>query len=259
MNLETLIFEKKEDVGIIQFNRPKANNALNEILFNELDQLVDMVSKDDEIKVIILTGGEKVFAAGTDIKHLVHLNAIEAESFITLINSVSDKIADIDKPTIAAIAGYCLGGGFELALACDILIASTGAKFGQPEVNIGIVPGGGGTQRLVRLVGPAWGKRMIMTGEFIDVEQALNLGLITEVVEPEQLISRGLEIAQVLKKKAPNALRLAKRCVNYGQNVDLASGLEFEQKIWALLFSTEDKKEGMEAFVEKRSPNFIGK
>lgn len=259
MNFETLIFKQTENVGIIQFNRLEANNALNNTSFRELNHLLDYIIDIPDIRVVILTGGEKVFAAGTDIKYMLNLNSIEAESFITLINSVSDKIANMSKPTIAALAGYCLGGGLELALACDILIAAKGTKIGQPEINIGIIPGGGGTQRLVRLAGPGWGKRMIMTGEFIDEKQALDLGLITEIVEPQFLMTRTVEIADKLKSKSAIALRLAKRCIDYGQNVDLASGLEFEQKIWSLLFSTADQKEGMKAFIEKRKPQFIGK
>jgi enoyl-CoA hydratase len=259
MDFETIIFQQIGEIGIIQINRPEVKNALNERLFKELNQLLDAINDNDYIRVIILTGGEKVFAAGTDIKQMVNLSAMEAESLITLINSASDKIAGLTKPTIAAIAGYCLGGGLELALACDILIASSNSKMGQPEMNIGIIPGGGGTQRLIRLIGPGWGKRLIMTGEIIDAKQALQVGLITEIVEPQLLLSRAKELAENMLGKSSVALRIGKKCINYGQNVDLASGLKFEQKMWSLLFSTADQKEGMEAFIQKRKPHFIGK
>ncbi|NLB53513.1 MAG: enoyl-CoA hydratase/isomerase family protein [Syntrophomonadaceae bacterium] len=259
MNFETISFQQTDKIGIIKINRPEAKNALNEQLFRELNQLLDSIKENDNIRVLILTGGEKVFAAGADIKHMASLYPMEAEEFITLINSASDKIAGLNKPTIAAIAGYCLGGGLELALACDILIASQGSKMGQPEINVGIIPGGGGTQRLIRLIGSGWGKRLIMTGEIIDANHALQLGLITEITEPDLLMSRAKELAVNLQNKSSVALRAAKRCIEHGQNVELASGLEFEQKMWALLFSTNDQKEGMEAFIQKRRPQFIGK
>lgn len=259
MTFDTLIYEVKGQVGILQFNRPKAYNALNRQVFEELNQAMDMIHNKGNLRALLLTGGEKVFAAGADIKYMADLEPLEAENFITLINKASDKLAALPIPTIAAIAGYCLGGGLELALACDIRIASESSKYGQPEINVGIIPGGGGTQRLIRLIGPGWGKYLIMTGQLINAQQALQLGLITEIVKSEELLGRAMELAENLQAKSPIALRMAKRCIDNGQNVDLATGLEFEQKVFSLLFATADQKEGMEAFIEKRTPQFIGK
>lgn len=259
MELTTLLFEKEAGIGIVTLNRPKAFNALNDILMTELSCLMDQIAKDDEVKAVIITGGSKVFAAGGDIAYMSTADSSIAEAFIGLCHEALDKIANLDKPVIAAIAGMALGGGCELALACDIRMAAEGTLLGQPEINLGIIPGAGGTQRLARIVGMGWAKQLILSGDNLKAEQALQIGLVTKVVPVESLLDEAKKLAGKLAAKGTIAMRTAKKCINYGDSVDLPSGLLFEQKAWALLFSTEDQKEGMKAFIEKRKPQFSGK
>ncbi len=258
MHLENLLYEKEADIGIITLNRPKVYNATNTELLGELDALMQAIDRDDEIRAVVLTGGEKVFAAGGDIEFMSRATPLEMEAFIGLGHKAYDKIDNSDKPVIAAIAGMALGGGCELALACDIRISTEDAKFGQPEINLGIIPGAGGTQRLTRTVGPGWAKYLIMTGKIIDAQQALNIGLVTEIVPPDQLMTKAKKMARELASKSPVAMRLAKSSINNGANSSLSSALLYEQKVWAFLFATEDQKEGMNAFLEKRKPQFKG-
>jgi enoyl-CoA hydratase len=225
----------------------------------ELSYLMDQIAKDDEVKSVIVTGGTKVFAAGGDIAYMLTADSLKAEAFISLCHEALDKIANLDKPVIAALAGMALGGGCELALACDIRIAAEGTIIGQPEINLGIIPGAGGTQRLARTVGIGWAKQLIFSGDNLKADQALQIGLVTKVVPLESLMVEAKKLASKLAAKGTIAMRMAKKCINYGVSVDLPSGLLFEQKAWALLFSTEDQKEGMKAFVEKRKPQFSGK
>lgn len=259
MELTTLLYEKENGIGIVTLNRPKAFNALNDIIMVELSYLMDQIAKDDEVKSVIVTGGTKVFAAGGDIAYMATADSPKAEAFIGLCHGALDKIANLDKPVVAAIAGMALGGGCELALACDIRIAAEGTIMGQPEINLGIIPGAGGTQRLARTVGIGWAKQLIFSGDNLKAEQALQIGLVTKVVPLENLMEEAKKLAAKLAAKGTIAMRMAKKCINYGVSVDLPSGLLFEQKAWALLFSTEDQKEGMKAFVEKRKPQFTGK
>lgn len=259
MEFNTLLYEKENGIGIITLNRPKAFNALNDEIMRELGQLLDAIAADDEVKAVILTGGNKAFAAGGDIAYMLNADPLKAEAFIALCHETIDKIENLDKPVIAAIAGLALGGGCELAMGCDIRIAAEGTKFGQPEINLGIMPGAGGTQRLARLVGPGWAKHLILTGDPIDAAAALRIGLVTKVVPVESLMDEAKKLAAKLAAKGPIAMRMAKKCINYGANVDLPSGLVFEQKTWAFLFATEDQKEGMQAFLDKRKPDFRGK
>jgi enoyl-CoA hydratase len=259
VEFKTLLYVKENGIGTITLNRPKAFNALNDELMDELGQLVDSIAMDDEVKAVIITGGQKAFAAGGDIGYMLTADTLQAEAFIDLCHATIDKIADLDKPVVAAIAGLALGGGCELAMGCDIRIAAEGTRFGQPEINLGIMPGAGGTQRLARLVGPGWAKQLILTGDPIDAETALRIGLVTKVVPLESLMDEAQKLAGKLASKGPIAMRMAKKCINYGENVDLPSGLLFEQKTWAFLFSTEDQTEGMKSFVEKRKPVFQGK
>jgi enoyl-CoA hydratase len=259
MNFKNLLYQKEDAVGIITLNRPKVYNATNTELIGELSSLVESIERDDDVRAVILTGGDKVFAAGGDIEFMSKATPLEMEAFIGLGHKTYDQIANSNKPVVAAIAGMALGGGCELALACDIRIAADDAKFGQPEINLGIIPGAGGTQRLTRAVGPGWAKHLIMTGKVIDAEAALKIGLVTEVVSPDQLMSRAKKIAADLASKSPVAMRLAKSSINNGWNSSLDSALLYEQKVWALLFATEDQKEGMKAFLEKRKPDFKGK
>ncbi|MDR1160336.1 MAG: enoyl-CoA hydratase/isomerase family protein [Syntrophomonadaceae bacterium] len=259
MNFNNLLYEKENAVGIITLNRPKVSNATNTELIGELSSLMESIERDDDVRAVILTGGDKVFAAGGDIGFMSKATPLEMETFIGLGHKAYDQIANSNKPVVAAIAGLALGGGCELALACDIRVAADDAKFGQPEINLGIIPGAGGTQRLTRAVGPGWAKHLIMTGKIIDAEAALKIGLVTEVVSPDQLMARAKKIALDLASKSPVAMRLAKSSINNGCNSSLDSALLYEQKVWALLFATEDQKEGMKAFLEKRKPDFKGK
>ncbi|GAB6181909.1 short-chain-enoyl-CoA hydratase [Desulfotomaculum defluvii] len=258
MELNTLLYEKDSGIGVITLNRPKTLNALNDELIKELSILIDNISEDDEVQAVIISGGDKVFAAGGDIAFMLNAGPLMAEEFIEAIRKTVDKIDHLDKPVIAAVNGLALGGGCELALACDIRIAAEGATFGQPEINLGIIPGAGGTQRLTRTVGPGWAKHMVMTGMLIDTDTAFKIGLITKIVPKDQLMNEAKKIAKVLATKSPIAMKEAKRCINYGMNVDLPSGLTHEMKSWVFLFSTEDQKEGMKAFLEKRKPMFKG-
>lgn len=259
MELKTLLYEKKAGIGIITLNRPKTLNALNEELINELSMVMDAIGTDNEVQAVIITGGEKAFAAGGDILFMSNADSLQAENFVESIKSVFDKIEHLDKPVIAAISGLALGGGSELALTCDIRIAAEGSLIGQPEINLGIIPGAGGTQRLTRTVGPGWAKYMVMTGSPIDAETALKIGLITAVVPKDQLLNEAKKIAGIIVSKSPVAMKAAKKCLNYSLNVDLPSGLGYELKTWAALFSTEDQKEGMKAFLEKRKPVYKGR
>lgn len=259
MEYKTLLCEVDEGIGTLTLHRPKVLNAINGELLQEMSGALDVFAKDKNIKAVILTGGSRVFAAGADIAFMSEATPLEAESFVQLCHETIDKITKLDKPVIAAIAGLALGGGCELTLACDIRIAAEGSKFGLPEINLGLYPGGGGTQRLARLVGPGWAKHLLMTGTPIDESLAFNIGLVTKVVFAEDLMKEARSMALQLTEKSATAMRLMKNCIDYGENVDLSSGCLFEQKVWALLLSTEDAHEGMKAFLEKRKPGFIGR
>ncbi len=259
MDFKSLLYEKDGAIRIIKLNRPREMNALNDELIEELSMAMDLVSADDEARAAIITGGEKVFAAGGDIAFMSSADPITVEKFVDNVRQALEKIEKSSKPVVAAISGLALGGGCELALACDIRIAAEGTIFGQPEINLGIIPGAGGTQRLARTVGSGWAKQMVMLGQNIDADQALKIGLVTEVAAKDELMNRAKKIAQTLASKPPVALKAAKSCINYGMNVDLSSGLAFEIKSLCFLFATEDQKEGMKAFIEKRKPVFIGR
>lgn len=259
MQYENILFVKENGIGIITLNRPQALNATNAQLVMELSTLWDEIEKDDTVRAVIITGSPKAFAAGGDIKFMSSATPLAMEGFIAKAHEMHDKIAFSSKPVVAAIAGLALGGGCELALACDIRIAAENAKFGQPEINLGIIPGAGGTQRLGRLVGAGWARHLILTGMMIDAQAALQIGLVTKVVALEELMHEAKKLASELAAKGAVAMSTAKKCMNHSENVDLPSGLAYEQKAWAFLFSTEDQKEGMEAFLEKRLPVFQGK
>ncbi len=259
MEFKTLLFDKQDGVATITLNRPKTFNAINDEFVAELDAVMDVIIADSEIKAVIITGGEKAFAAGGDIQFMSTADTLQAEKFVENIKATFDKIYNLDRPVIAAISGLALGGGSELALVCDIRIAAEGSLIGQPEINLGIIPGAGGTQRLARVVGPGWARYLVMTGSNIDADTALRIGLVTAVVPKDQLMDEARKIAKTLSGKAPIAMKAAKRCLNLGQNVDLNSGLSYELKTWAGLFATEDQKEGMKAFLEKRKPVYTGK
>jgi enoyl-CoA hydratase len=260
MQYRTLLYEKGEGLGILTINRPEALNALNSQVLKEIYFLLEEIEKDDEVKVIIVTGqGDKAFAAGTDIKKMENLVCNEARDLAMLARKTIDKIEALKKPVIAAINGFALGGGCELAMACDLRIGSERAKMGQPEINLGVIPGSGGTQRLPRLVGPSIAKRLIFTGELVDAKTALEMGLVDKIVPYDQLMEETKKMATTIASKSKIALALAKSAINRGLDLDLRTGLDYEIECFAQCFATSDQKEGMRAFSEKRKPVFTDK
>ena len=255
MAYESIIFEKEDNIATITFNRPDARNAVNNQVRAEFAAAIAEVEADDEIKVMILTGNGKAFASGVDIKEFSKTTPYHAHN----VTRLGDMVARLGKPAIAAVNGFCLGGGNEIAMGCDIMIASEKAKFGQPEINIGIIPGGGGTQRLPRLIGVCRAKELIFTGDIITAEEAFNLGLINRVVPADQLMEAAKEIAKKIAAKSLAALKLAKSAINQGMQTSLESGLKYEYELYSLSLSLEDKVEGVNAFLEKRAPQFKGK
>lgn len=257
---QNLLFEQDNGIGVITLNRPKALNALNAALIYEMDELLDNIAKDDSIQVVIVTGsGEKAFVAGADITEMKSMSAIEGRNWGKLAQAVFNKLENLPQPVIAAVNGFALGGGCELAMACDIRIASEKAKFGQPEVTLGITPGFGGTQRLPRLVGKGRAKELLYTGDMIDGNEACRIGLANKIVAPDQLMIVAKEMALKIMSRGPVAVQLCKAAVNEGLDMDLDSGIAYEAEVFGLCFSTVDQKEGMTAFVEKRKANFINK
>jgi enoyl-CoA hydratase len=260
MEFTTILFEKSEGVGIITLNRPQSMNAINTQFVKEFDQLLDEISKDDEVAAVIITGTEKVFAAGADIKEVgAFKTPLDAHFFITGVHALFNKIEHLPKPVIAAVSGLALGGGCELALTCDVRIAAENAVFGQPEIKIGVIPGGGGTQRLPRLIGLGRAKELLYSGDAIDVQEAYRIGLVNKVVPLGSLLDEAKKMAAKYAKQPGFALKMTKKVVNEGINMDLPSALAYEARCFELLFATEDQKEGMRAFIEKRKPTFQGK
>ena len=256
---ETILVERRERVAIVTINRPEKRNALNIQTRSEGVAVLDELNADDSVRVVVFTGaGDKAFIAGADIAEFAGRTAITQRE-VMLERSLFNAIDTFPKPVIAMINGYCLGGGCELALACDIRIASEKASLGQPEINLGIIPGGGGTQRLTRLVGEGKAMEMILTGEIIDAQTAFTLGLVNHVVPADQLETKTIAIANRIAEKSPIALRLAKEAVRLASRSNLDEGLRREVDLFALCFSTEDKDEGVKAFLEKRKPEFKGK
>lgn len=257
---QNLLLEKENGIGIITLNRPKALNALNAATIYEMDGLLDIIAKDDSIKIVIVTGsGEKAFVAGADITEMKSMSAIEGRNWGKLAQSVFNKLENIPQPVIAAVNGFALGGGCELAMACDIRIASEKAKFGQPEVTLGITPGFGGTQRLPRLVGKGRAKELLFTGDMIDANEAYRIGLANKVVAADELLTAAKAMATKIMSRGPVAVQLCKAAVNEGLDMDLDSGIAYEAEVFGLCFATIDQKEGMTAFVEKRKADFISK
>ena len=260
MKYKSLLYSKEEGIGIVTINRPESLNALNGEVFTELYKLFQEIEDDQDVRVVILTGsGEKAFIAGADIAEMQAQSSVEIRSFIDKGRRASDRIYTLSKPVIAAINGFALGGGCELAMCCDLRVASENAKFGQPEINLGAIPGGGGTQRLSRLIGMTRAKELIYTGNAIDANTAFTMGLVNKVVPPESLMAEAKELARKLLSKSSIALALAKKAITSGANMNLPSGLDLEAECFALSFATEDQKEGMSAFLQKRKPEFKGK
>lgn len=254
MTYENLLVETRGAVGVITLNRPQALNALNSALIGELNQAVAAFEADDAIGAIVITGSEKAFAAGADIKEMQSRNYVDAylEDFLTSW----DKLAQCRKPVIAAVAGYALGGGCELAMMCDVIIAADTAKFGQPEIALGVMPGAGGTQRLTRAVGKSKAMDMVLTGRMMEAEEAERSGLVSRIVPAKDLLAESLKVADKIAAMSRPATIMAKESVNRAYETTLAEGVRFERRLFQSLFATEDQKEGMAAFVEKRKPAF---
>ena len=257
---KTLIFEKKENIGILTINRPEKMNAISKELTAELRQFLEELEGDEEVRVLIVTGaGNKAFVAGADVNELVDRDAQMGRKVTKERQEIFSMIEDLHVPVIAAINGYALGGGLELALACSIRLASEKARFGAPEVKLGIIPGDGGTQRLPRLVGLGRAMEMILTGDFIDAQEAFRIGLVNRVYPHDQLMEKAIELARKIASRPPLAVRFAKEAVNRSQEGNPRIGLALESYLHALSCTTEDKKEGVAAFLEKRKAEFKGK
>ena len=255
MNYEILKLSVDDGIGIVTISRPKAMNALNTLFFQEMNEMLSELEKNNEVKVVIITGEGKAFVAGADIAEMCDKTQKQGYEFSVFGQSVFDKIEKLSKPVIAAINGFALGGGCELAMSCDIRIASSKAKFGQPEVNLGLIPGFAGTQRLSRLVGLADALYLLYTADMINAEEALRIKLVQKVIEPENLMEETISIARKIASKGPEAVKLIKKATRDGFNIDFASGCEIEAKAFSSLFEKEGA-EGMKAFLEKRKPNW---
>jgi enoyl-CoA hydratase len=257
---KTIAYEKKENIGLLTINRPEKMNAISQELTTELSQLLDEIENDDDLRVIVITGaGEKAFVAGADINELVDRDARLGRRVSQERQEIFSRIENLHVPVIAAVNGYALGGGLELALACSIRICSEKAQFGAPEVKLGIIPGDGGTQRLPRLVGQGRAMEMIIIGDFIDAHEAHRIGLANKVFPYEKLMDEAMKLAQKIASRPPLAVRYAKEAVNRSQEGDSASGFALESYLHALSCTTEDKREGVSAFLEKRKGKFKGK
>ncbi|QFY62171.1 enoyl-CoA hydratase [Rhizobium grahamii] len=254
MAYETLIVETRGAVGLITLNRPQALNALNSTVLKELLQAYEAFQADDAVGAMVLTGSERAFAAGADIKEMQPLSYVDVYSRDLM--SGWDDVAKVRKPVIAAVSGFALGGGCELAMMCDIIIASETAKFGQPEITLGVIPGMGGSQRLTRAVGRYKAMDLILTGRMMDAAEAERAGLVSRVVAPERLLDEALEAAAKIASLSRPSVLMAKEAVNRALETTLDEGLRFERRLFHSLFSTEDQKEGMTAFIEKRKPDF---
>ncbi|MPM17030.1 Short-chain-enoyl-CoA hydratase [bioreactor metagenome] len=260
MELKNIILEKEGNLAIVTINRPKALNALNSETLQDLDLVLENLESDKNIYCVVLTGsGEKAFVAGADISEMKDLSEEEGKEFGLLGNRVFRRLEKLDKPVIAAISGFALGGGCELAMACDIRIASERARFAQPEAGLGITPGFGGTQRLPRLVGEGKAKELIYTCAMIKADEALRIGLVNKVVPLESLMEEARAMANLIIANAPIAVKLCKDAINRGMQVDMDSAIVIEAEDFGKCFSTEDQKEGMTAFIEKRNKNFLNK
>ncbi len=260
MNWDNILLEKDGAVAVVTINRPKALNALNAATLTELDQVFTGLAADSAISVVILTGaGEKAFVAGADIAFMQNLTALEAREFALLGQAVFNKIENLPQPVIAAVNGFALGGGCELAMACDMRLAAENARFGQPEVGLGVPPGFAGTQRLPRLVGKGRAKELLFSGEMIDAQEAYRIGLVNRVCPAAGLMETVKALARKIASKGQVAVRLTKSAVNQGLEMDSGRAMAYEAEVFGLAFATGDQREGMTAFLEKRPADFKGK
>lgn len=260
MEFKNIKVEVADRVATVTISRPKALNALNVETLMELSMAFDDIECDDDVGGVILTGeGEKAFVAGADISEMSEMDVREARDFAELGQGLMNLIENLSKPVIAAVNGYALGGGTELAMSCDIILAGEKARFGQPEVKLGVIPGFGGTQRLVRRVGSHLAREMIFTGQMIDAQRALAIGLASAVHPPDKLMEAALAMMKTILANGPVAIAMAKRAINEGADLSLATGLTIERDAFAQCFAGPDQKEGMTAFIEKREPKFVGK
>jgi enoyl-CoA hydratase len=257
MSYYFILAETRGRVGLITLNRPQVLNALNNQLIREVMDALEEFDKDEDIDAMVITGNEKAFAAGADIKEMSDKNTLQMMDADHV--AAFGRIRAIRKPIIAAVSGWALGGGCEVALSCDMIVASDSAKFGQPEINIGVIPGAGGTQRLVRAVGKALAMEMILNNRTLTAQEALQYGLINRVAPVSDYLSEALKLADEITSRAPLAVRAAKRMINHSYESFLAEGLAEEKRVFYSLFNSEDQKEGMQAFVEKRKPEWKGK
>jgi enoyl-CoA hydratase len=257
MNYENILVSLEPPIAIVQFNRPKVLNALNSKLIAELVDALQSLDRDDSVRCIVLTGNERAFAAGADVSEMAGETA--ADLLLSERFAAWARIRNVRKPIIAAVSGYALGGGCEIAMTCDMIVASESARFGQPEINLGIIPGAGGTQRLTRAVGKARAMEMVLTGKPITAQEAERFGLVNRVVPVERYLEEARAVAREIAAQPPVAIMLAKEAVNKAFETSLSEGLEFERRNFYLLFATEDQKEGMRAFMEKRRAEWKGR
>jgi enoyl-CoA hydratase len=253
---EMILTKTQGRVGLVRLNRPQALNALNATLMEELMEALETFDREPGIGAMVITGSEKAFAAGADIKEMAGASAVD----MLLRDNISrfDRLKKINKPVIAAVSGWCLGGGNELAMACDMIVASESARFGQPEINIGVIPGAGGTQRLTRAVGKAIAMEMVLNNRNLTADEALHYGLVNRVVPVERFLDEAIQLASEIAARAPLGVRLGKEAVNHAFESFLSDGIKDERRAFYLLFASEDQKEGMSAFVEKRKPDWKG-
>jgi enoyl-CoA hydratase len=254
MSYKNVIVETHDSVGLIRLNRPEALNALNSELIGELNQALDAFENDQSIGCIVLTGSEKAFAAGADIKEMQSKSYMD--TYMGDFIRKWERLADMRKPVIAAVAGYALGGGCEIAMMCDFILAADTAKFGQPEINLGVMPGAGGTQRLTRFVGKSKAMEMCLTGRMMDAAEAERAGLVSRIVPADQLVDEAIKVAGVIAAKSRPIAMMTKESVNRSYETTLAEGVRFERRLFHSMFATNDQKEGMSAFAEKRKAKF---
>lgn len=258
MAFENVIVERPSDiVGLVRLNRPKALNALNAALMRELVTALTEFDADESIHCLVITGDERAFAAGADIKEMAEASAVDMLTRGTI--ELWDRLRSLRKPIIAAVSGHCLGGGCELAMACDMIVASETARFGQPEINLGVIPGAGGTQRLTRAIGKALAMEVILNGRTLTAQEAAQFGLVNRIVPPGEFLTQTLKLATEIAQRAPLAIQMAKEAINKAEELALAEGIAYERRSFYLLFATDDQKEGMVAFGAKRAPQWKGR